>query len=266
MRLMAPADQDTLALPPELAASVRRVRRRPRAWWPLFAMRVLIASLFLTSLGAAAAAVAWAAWGTDHSARVVRAWSSAGSKRTTYGATYAYELDGRTRQGASDVSAATYLAYRGAPGEPHAVRVRRIGRPPLVYDAAVDTPGGAWRDAAVVLVPACLMCVICIGGLRQHFIEPWRAKRLHRTGTPALGELTGEYVDGMRTRSYYLDYRFTGPDGRPRRGRTPVRRAELDGTVYGTPAWVLYDPARPEHSVLHGVGPYRCEPAARPPA
>jgi hypothetical protein len=250
-------------LPPaELRGGVRRVVRRPREWWRLTGMRLFVLPVLLAGVGwvgVMVGAVAWAAWGTDHSARLVRAWSGTGSKgRIVYRADYTYSLEGRVREGSSEVSAGTYLTYRGAPDEVHEVTVRSIGRPPLVYDAVIDAPGEVWRRVGFAWLAGGFWFVLCAFLYREFFVKPRRVKRLHRLGTPVLGKLMGRRVERGRGTRYVLEYCFTTQDGEDRRGETVVSRAEYEASMPRLPAWVLYDPGRPGRHVLYGVGAYEC--------
>lgn len=251
--------------PPELRAAVRRVRRRPgTAWWDVLAIRLFCLPFLLAGLAGVAAALgmtAWAAFGTDHDARVRNA--SRGATRhgnPYYRATYTYEIDGRLRYGESRVSANTHDAFRFTPETKPTVRIRVFGRPPFVYDAPMDT---AWSDVALAWFVGSLGCGVALIFYYQAYVEPFRIRKLYRRGavaqvsTPAAPEYAAKDFKTL----VHLRYQYTTPDGRTRTGSAHLTEPEWRALAYSDEInWVLYDPAHPNRSVLYGLGPYRCAP------
>jgi hypothetical protein len=250
-------------VPAELRAPVRRVRRRPGAEWAdLLALRLFGLPFILAGVAAILAMIgvaAWAAFGTDRDARVRDA--SRGTTRKGqpyYRASYTYELDGRLQYGSAIVPDGTYHAFRLTPETKPTIRIRSFGRPPLVFDEPVDrvglVVGLTWAVGAVV-------CAVATIVYHQAFIKPRRIKKLYRQGaiTPTLSTAPLFWQKNFK-KLVDLTYRYVTPDGQARTGRVdalPQRR--WDALAYsGDIRWVLYDPAHPDRSILHGLGPYRC--------
>src|SRR6476469_4225421 len=139
------------SIPQELRAHYRRVRNRGASGCGLWGIRLFILPhtiVGLCCLFLMPASVIWAAFGTDHLARVERTWVTTGSKgSTTYHVGYVYETGGARRKGEGTVSAQTFQrvsATRPRGAEAATVRVRSIGSPPAFYEGLAEGRAGAW--------------------------------------------------------------------------------------------------------------------------
>jgi hypothetical protein len=252
-------------IPPELHSHYRVVRMRPGQGCSMWFIRLFIlphtlAGLFL--LFAMPAMLAWAVFGTDHTASVERLWTTRSSKgRTVYHIRYGYDQTpaGPRHSDETSVNSAEYGRLQRMPQGERTVRVRAFGlEPPLYHKAVIEAGGGV----ASHVVPIWLFGLFWNGVLSVfvYFIYyvPWRQRRLCRSGTPVVGTLISKRAVHGKSTTYYVQYHFVASDGAPYQAKTSTDSRRYHAAIIGAPIVVLYDPTRPRRSVAYDFGPYYC--------
>ena len=257
-----PADA---AIPPELRSHYRRVRMRPGQGCSLWFIRLFIlphtlAGLFILFL--MPARLAWAVFGTDHTASVERIWTTKSSKgRTVYHVRYGYDQTpaGPRHGDETTVSSTEYGRLQRLPHDERTVRVREIGfEPPLYHESVIE----ADASAASQVAPIWLFGLFWNGALSvfAYFVYyvPWRQRRLCRGGTPVVGTLIDKRAVRGKSTTYYVQYHFVASDGTAHQAKTSTDSRRYHAAVIGEPIVVLYDPAHPRRSVAYDFGIYDC--------
>jgi hypothetical protein len=97
----------------------------------------------------------------------------------------------------------------------------------------------------------------------HHRREVRRRRRLACAGVPTLGHIADKQIYRGKSTVYRLTYRYrtpTAPSARPEREATmDVTREQYEGINIGTPITVLYDPDKPDSSLIYAFGAYRIE-------
>ncbi len=272
--------RDLPEIPPELRAWPRRVKLKPlSSSMGLWVLRLFILPHSLIGITMAGAAIGYPIWvlaGTNHAAKVTatRYYTSSSKGHTTqhYEITYAYALDGVTRQKSADVSAAVFNRVGGVGGivkpakkvEAPAygtVNVRGLGWPPLYYDAVVEPGTSLWAPWGFILLFAAFWNGILSLFWWLAYVNPWRIRRLYRTGRVGYGIITGKHcrIGSKGVRHNYLTYEFQTAEGLADRGEMLVaNRAEYEAAAVDEGVLVLHPTGKTKPSVLYKYGLYRC--------
>jgi hypothetical protein len=197
------------------------------------------------------------AFGVECDGQVVRkTWSKGGKGGGQFAIEYTYPLDGVVHAGRLSVGHDVYdqlaegtpIAIRALPSDPETgawVRVPGHSAPTEVL--------GAWGFA---LFWNGIMCVF----LWPAFGRPWRHRRLIRLGEPAAGVVREVTRRSTRPPSWKVTYEYPAvdPDGLgtiPWMSSMVIEKATT--LTPGTPVTVLYDPAKPQRSVVYVLTNYR---------
>jgi hypothetical protein len=244
------------AIPSELYADERRVRRK-RPWQVLGVWFVRLFILPHTLLGLCLlvvmpASVVWAAFGTDHVARILEVRTTTGSKGSVHcNATYAYDGPDGYRHGVASVPRETCTG-----GE--TIVVRSIGRPPLFYEAPIVGGGNVWIMIAGIWAFGLFWVGVLSAFVHQLYVVPWRQRRLYRTGTPVRGTVIDKRVGKGRSSTYHLRYAYRTDDGQSFEEEMSTSREDYQSAAPGAPVTVLIDPGKPRRSIIYEYGPYHC--------
>jgi hypothetical protein len=211
--------------------------------------------------------VVWAAFGTDHQARVERTWTTRRSKGGyTYRVAYAYPLGpgGAVRHDEAVVSARTYrtlTAHRPKGGPPATLRVRSIGSaPPLMYDGVIEAGGSPWSKVGMVWFFATFWNGVLSVFVYILYLAPRRVRRLYRSGIPVAGRIVSKRDwRGGKSTAYYVRYAFENPDAGPCEREMNVSPRSYQLATPGDAVTILYDPRKPKRSVIYELGPHRCD-------
>ena len=255
-------------IPPELHAHYRTVRKKPGSGCATWFIRLFILPHTIVGiclLFVMPTSVIWAAFGTDHEARLTDVRETRGAKnQIVYRASYAYDGPGGRREGVANVSRRTHTDFSNAihyRREPPAIRVRTIGTPPLFYEQALDRGKGPWAQVGFVWLFGLFWNGVLSVFAYMIYYVPWRQWRLYRSGAPIAGTLiskrTGRGSKGSTT--YHLRYGYRTPGGESHEREMHTTRAEYNAATPGAPVTVLYDRRKPRRSVVYEYGPYRCD-------
>jgi len=213
-------------------------------------------------IGMFALAVLVAAFGTDLTARVTRAYTSRGSKGgTIYNLTYQYEAGGQQFTKSDTVGAGTYAAVSrpgDLEGRAETVRVRHIGLGSLHYHLMTQEHS-AWIAAGQLLLFALFWNGIVSIFVVVLWVMPIRQRNLARHGLATLGTIDGSRMRRGKGVSYFATFRFTDPAS----GQEISREMQLPGrTQYeaaeeGRVVTVLYDPRNPKRAIVYDLSSYR---------
>jgi Protein of unknown function (DUF3592) len=261
------------SIPQVLRAHYRRVRTPFGQGCGLWGLRLFI--LPHTLIGAACLFVAmpgsviWAAFGTDHVARVQRVWTTRTSKGgTSYHADYIYDLPGGQRRTKdAGISAASYerlnraaAGGRAASAGDGTIRVRSIGAPPIFYDHVVESGGGGpWGVVGSIWLFGLFWNGVLSVFVHLAYIGPWRVRRLYRSGTPVEGRVISKRVSRGKSTAYYVRYAYQTADGDNFDREMTTSREHYEVASHGASVTVLYDPRKPRRSVVYEYGPHYCE-------
>ena len=243
---MTPPTAAPLPLPPR-AVRWRHRPARPPAW---AAGVLILAGLLILGTGLFREYVA--RLGTPVRATIEHLAVVTDNDGTTYRIQFHYDLAGRTHPGKAQVSDRLRGLLYGSDGRAAA---------DTVPARAVRLPGGR----AVCLLEdgplTWLMLAVGVGWfgvvavlLHRWYVRPKREWRRARDGAAVVGRVTAVGPDGFR-------YEFHPA------GATAALNATQAASGPGTPAvgdavTVLYDPARPDHAVIHEYGNVEVIPPA----
>ncbi len=86
-----------------------------------------------------------------------------------------------------------------------------------------------------------------------------RTRRLVQDGTAVAGTISNKRFSRGRSSTWYLGYTYSTTDGQPFVREQSVSRSTYGNYEIGTPVNVLYDPAKPKHSVIYEACNYVVE-------
>ena len=179
-----------------------------------------------------------------------------GNRRSDYVVLFQFELDGLTHHAEVHVDPQTYSDTKI--GE--AIRVRALSFWPSksasIEEPPIGTPPNVWSASCITLVligVSVLVAALLISRARAR-------KHLARNGTPSHGMITAKRQMRGKGTTYRLvfEYSIETADG------PAMREAEMDVTAKqfksvstGQAVTVLYDPERPERSMVYCFSEYQ---------
>lgn len=256
-------------IPPYLSAPYRRVRARTSRigiWgdriFILPHMLVGVFFLFVLMPGS----VVWALFGENHSARVTRIWSDTTSRGAThYHVAFTYSFSGRARSEDQGVSLDHYQRLEREAKTDRTVTVRAISVGPLFYGHLIDGTLDAWKQAGVLWLFGSFWSLICGLFFFALYVEPYRQRKLCRTGVPIIGKILSKNVSTGKSTAYYIRYAFVTPVGDHIIGNMTTSANQWQLAEVGQKTTVLYNPGKPRRSVLYDYSAYECIAAPTDP-
>ena len=189
---------------------------------------------------------------------VVTAKEKRGNRRSDYVVLFQFELDGLTHHAEVHVDPQTYSDTKI--GE--AIRVRALSFWPSksasIEEPPIGTPLNVWSSSCLTLFligVSVLVAALLISRARDR-------KHLARNGTPTHGTITAKRQMRGKGTTYRLvfEYSIETADG------PAMREAEMDVTAKqfkcvstGQAVTVLYDPERPERSMIYSLSEYQVQ-------
>lgn len=144
---------------------------------------------------------------------------------------------------------------RLATGSP--VKVRSLTIAGHSFSLLIDPLAPTLRDIGFLAFFSCFWNgVVCIF-VWTLYVLPWRRKWLARNGEPVVGRVTSKVsLPGKNGKTYSVKYDYASSDGLARSGEMPIEPIAYEETREGQNVIVLYDPMKPNHSVVYEFGEY----------